>query len=502
MRRLLLCGILAAWLSSQQTALQAGEAPRSDAKPNIVFILADDISYRDLGCFGQKYIQTPHLDKLAANGLVCTNAYAGGSWCAPSRTSLLTGLRPDHWSRQKKVNPTVAEVLKAAGYATGVFGKWHVVDAENTLPAERGFDTALVGYMVSHRELASPNLNKMNPYFPMVMVREDGEQVSFPENRNVDDEYVWSYGSSAAREPARTRLFDAEGRFKDKTGSIDVTYAEDVYRREALAFLRSKRDQPFLLLYATPLPHSPIGVKNLGRFREVPSDWNLDPGASTTFPRLLWAAMIEELDRSVGMLLDELKTLGIEKNTLVIFAADNGYACWGNWNTGGRWVDDDFFQHKGPWHQGKFANSHGGVIVPFIVSWPGMVAAGTSDRALSFYDFVATAADLAGEPLSVPTDGISLLPILQGRASSRRSELVFPREGGGSLRGTIPSDSMLLDERWFATCKSDEAGSRSLHLFDIQSDPGCRFDLSAVKPELADRALSIAEELQSRRKAR
>jgi arylsulfatase A-like enzyme len=383
-----------------------------------------------------------------------------------------------------------------------VIGKWHLADDDKILPGKRGFDMAMIGYM-----LAGP-LNKMNPYFPQTMRREDGSEVRFPENSNVDDQYVWSYGPSAGREDARTRMYDAEGRFKDKLGNTQVTYSEDVYREAALAFLRANRDKPFFLYYATPLVHSPIGVKNLGRFKETPADWDLNPKASTTFPRILWAAMVEELDHSVGLLIDELHRLGLEKDTLVFFASDNGYACWGNWNTGGRWVDDPFFQHKGPWDRGKFVNANGGLIVPFIVSWPGTIAPGKTDRAVCFYDFMATCAELANAQLPGPTDGVSLVALLTGHNENQplRSAIMWPKEAGNGApdpestdpRRTYPLQSILLDERWFAysLIGSPSYAERPIRLFDVRHDPGCQRDRSGDEAEFSDRALRSFRQLK------
>jgi len=471
------------------------EKPGMAQRPNILLILSDDLSYGDLGCLGQERFRTPNLDQLAANGVIFNNAYAGGAWCAPSRTSLLTGLRPDRWSNPRKAYPTIAQMLQKSGYRTGVFGKWHIVDDDKLLPGARGFDTALVGYMVAHPELKSANLNKMNPYFPEILLREDGREVRFPENQKVTEEYVWSYGHSNQREPARTRMYDPEGHFKDPEGNTNLTFSEDVYRDAALDFLRASKDEPFFLYYATALPHSPIGINKLGRFKEMPEEWGLNPAASTTFPRQLWAAMVEEMDRNVGMILDELKASGRDKNTIVIFASDNGYACWGNWNTGERWKDDDFFQHKGPWDRGKFVNANGGLTVPFIASWPGTLPPGENGRAVSFYDFMATFADLAGAELPVPTDGISLAPLLKGHPDQLplRAEIVFPKEGGGTLKGTHPMNAVLLDEQYYAYTEigNPEFEDAPIRLFDIRSDPGCENDLSGKFPEMTERALHI-----------
>jgi arylsulfatase A-like enzyme len=204
--------------------------------------------------------------------------------------------------------------------------------------------------------------------------------------------------------------------------------------------------------------------------------------------------MIEEMHCNVGMILDALRAAGVEKNTVVMFASDNGYACWGNWNTGGRWGDDPFFQHKGPWDRGKFVNANGGLVVPAILPWTGTLPPGHTNRALSFYDFMATCADLAGTGLPGPTDGMSSAPLLKGRPEEipLRAELFFPNEAGGSVQSQSPlhKDAVLLDERWFAYSEPgpSEAGSVPIRVFDVSRDPGCKMELGGDQPNLAARA--------------
>jgi arylsulfatase A-like enzyme len=491
------------------------------AKPNVIFILADDLSYRDLGCFGQTNFATPHIDRLAAGGRIFANAYAGGPWCAPSRTALLTGRHAGHGAplerdaagRATKFNPTVAEMLKTAGYATCVLGKWHMLEPHDTwnrratwgeqklgtnaqqMPWHRGFDVCRIGARAGD-----------NFYFPNQIESGDNEEIMFPEHANVDDAYVRRYSR-----PDGGRHYDAQGRFVDKAGqdSSQLHYSEEYYRAEAAAFLQANKDRPFFLYYATPLVHGPLVANSLGEFKDKAAPW--------TLTHKLWAAMVRELDRSVGFLMDEVRRLGLEKNTIILFASDNGYAAWGYF---GRkpWADDPLFHNKGPWNRGKFITTNGGLIVPFIAWGPGRVPPGKTERAINFYDFMATAGELAGATLPGPTDGVSFVPLLEGRDGDQplRDAMVWPASSClGAQRMTddwAPSarkpmiaapDAALLDEKWYALGmrETGKQVATAIRLFDISADPGMKNDRSADQPALCARASSVFAALRAPRTA-
>lgn len=472
-------------------------------KPNIIFILADDLSYGDIGHFGQKHFFTPNIDRLATQGRVFSNAYAGGAWCAPSRAALLTGRNGSHFApietdasgRGTKFNPTVAELLKTAGYTTCALGKWHMQEGNHDswlfqktweeqkaatnwsqMPWNRGFDVCRIGYRCGF--LGSNG----NPYFPWQIETGDHREIPFPENRNLNVDALWGYAESR---------YDKEGRFLDNAGhnSSQMRYSEDYYRQEAVAFMRSNRDKPFFLYYATPLVHGPLVVNQLDKFPDT---------AGWTLQHKLWATMVQELDRSVGVITDEVKKLGIEKRTIILFASDNGYAQWGYFKRTA-WKDDPVFHNKGPWNRGKFITTNGGVIVPFIAWGPGRVPAGQTDRAINFYDFMATAGELAGAKLSDPTDGVSFVSLLDGRdkAQPLRAALVWPGSVGNrrldddwepsAERGEQPKfgcpNAVLIDEKWYAIQLGD-----TCRLFDITVDPGMRHDVSTDQPALRVRA--------------
>ena len=300
-------------------------------------------------------------------------------------------LAKDAKGRGTRFNPTVAEMLKSAGYATCALGKWHMQEpydtwffgketraeqraAENPaqMPWHRGFEVCRIGYSFG-----------LNPHYPHQLETGDATEIVLPENANVDDDYM----SRHYRSPT---MYDAQGRFVDKAGrdSTHLHYAEDFYRQEAVKFIRANRAQPFFLYYASPLMHGPLAVKELGEFKDKPAPWS--------HAHKLWAAEARELDNSVGVIVTTVQKLGLEKNTVILFASDNGYAEWGYLGRKA-WTDDPVFHNKGPWNRGKFVNANGGVIVPFIAWCPGRVPPGKTGRAIGFYDFMATAAELAGQ---------------------------------------------------------------------------------------------------------
>jgi arylsulfatase A-like enzyme len=491
----------------------AAEETKPAQRPNIIFILADDLSYGDLSCFGQKHFSTPNIDRLASEGRVFANAYAAGSWCAPSRTGLLTGR---NWSKaapaansegKKKFCPTVAELLKTAGYSTCALGKWHMQEGGNNwvhartleelekhkkdtvwsqMPWNRGFDVCRIGYRLGD-----------NPYYPHGLEYGDNQEISLQQNHRIEYTYLYKYFKEGGS------LFNAEGRYVDASGSSDLRYSEDLYRNEALTFMRANKDKPFFLYYATSLMHGPLAVPSLGRFKDMPKEW--------TSPHKFWAAMVETLDASVGLILDEVKKLGIEKNTIICFTSDNGYSAWGYFGRS-NWQDDPVFQNKGPWNRGKFVNTNGGLIVPFIAWGPGRIPAGKTGRAINFYDLMATAGELSGAKLPGPTDGASFVPLLEGRDQDQpvRATMVWkgtrnermkadpwgPEEKvPGKTQPLIP-DSVLLDEKWYAIGlheipaeRAPTPPPRALHLFDVTADPGMAQDLATSRTDLCERAL-------------
>jgi len=352
-------------------------------RPNIIFILADDLGYGDVGCYGQKVIQTPHIDKLAAEGMRFTDHYAGSTVCAPSRCCLMTGLHTGHAIIRGNANVplrpsdvTVAKLLKGAGYATGIIGKWGLGEAGSTgIPNKQGFDYWF-GYL---------NQRHAHNYYPMFLWRNQ-EQV--PLKNEVRD--INPPGGVATKR---------------------VEYSHDLFAAEALRFVEQNKDKLFFLYLAFTIPHANNEAGQKGM--EVPS---FEPYADKDWPEPQkgHAAMITRMDRDIGRLMARLKELGLDNNTLVMFSSDNGPHKEG----GG---DPEFFKSSGPLRGYKRALYEGGIRVPLIARWPGRIKAGAVNNHVSaFWDFLPTCCDLAGVETPEGIDGVSILPALLGRSAQQK----------------------------------------------------------------------------------
>ena len=348
------------------------------AKPNIIYLLADDLGYGDLGSYGQKLIRTPRLDRMAQEGMRFTQHYAGAPSCQPSRTVLMTGLHGGHtFIRANSKLPlraadrTFPSALKEAGYATGAVGKWGLGELDSTgAPAAKGFDEFFGFIDQSHAHTHYPD-----------HLWKNGQRVDIPENKN---------GGRAV-------------------------YSQDLFIRETLDFVRRHRDRPFFFFGAFTLPHAEVAVPedSLAEYRGQWPEPKPFPGAKTysaqTEPRAARAAMITRLDRDIGRLLDLLDELKLSENTLVIFSSDNGPI-----TAGGQ--DPEFFDSNGPLRDLKFTLYEGGIRVPMLARWPGRIARGSESTLVSdFADMFPTFATLAGAKIPAGLDGVSLVPTLTGQ---------------------------------------------------------------------------------------
>ncbi len=454
-----------------------GEAPSlSGSRPNIIVFLADDLSYWDISHFGQEEFSTPHLDRMAREGMVFANAYAASPQCASSRGGLLTGLhmgrspirrngtdvRPELHARPYLTDQeTLADVLRRAGYATCHVGKWHAGEPGTPgMPHLQGFETTL---SFCHSLHPRALLNQQYTYPDRLW--HNGRQVAVPENRG----FRWEHGDNR---------FDAEGRFVP--GGVEdpskARHGEEIFLEKALEFIRQPREKPFFLYYATPLPHSmwPNELRELK-----------DKGPPWTINQKKWAGQVTQLDRSLGAIVEAVKAEGIDNNTIIIFASDNGYSAWGySIPRRPRWQDDPVLRNKGPWDRGKFIHAHGGVIVPFMAWGPGLVGTGETNRAVVQYDFKSTFADLAGEAPQQPTDGASFAALLAGQ-EDRYPKRPFLYWEQGDLAAT--GQSVLLDERFFALRSHP---NEPVELYDIFEDVGCDNNIAADRPDLVRRAQS------------
>jgi arylsulfatase A-like enzyme len=405
-------------------------------KPNVVFILADDLGYGDLGCYGQAKIKTPNLDRLAAGGMRFTQAYAGSTVCAPSRCALMTGKHTGHATVRgnalvplRSEDVTVAEIFKAAGYVTALIGKWGLGEPGSTgIPNRQGFDY-FFGYL---------NQKHAHNYYPDYLWRNE-EKVSLP-NVVVD-------GVATKRE----------------------VYAHDVLTKEALAFVDKHRAEPFFLYLGYTIPHANNEAGKNGM--EVPSD---APYSKEPWPQFAknHAAMITRLDADVGRLLEKLRGLGLENDTVVFFSSDNGPH-----KEGGN--DPSYFRSSGPLRGYKRSMHDGGIRVPMIVSWPGHIKAGAvSEQVWAFWDFLPTAAELVGARPPASIDGVSILPTLLGTGTQQQADFLYWEFHEGGFQQALRSGD------WKAI--RPKLGG-PLQLYNLRSDVGEERDVAAQHGDVVAR---------------
>ena len=424
--------------------------PVDALRPNIIFIMADDLGYGHLGSYGQKDIETPALDRLAANGIRYTQAYAGSTVCAPSRSVLMTGQHTGHTTVRGNWGPTgervplkdsdvtVAEVLKRAGYTTGMIGKWGLGEPGTSgVPNKQGFDYWF-GFLNQH---------KAHKFYP---------------------EYVWRND--------RIVYFD-----ENETGQRE-TYIQDVFIEETLEFIRTNKDEPFFLYLPSTLPHTELAARPeieaqyRGKFEVIPWPAELGrpevPDAKATF-----AAMVTTLDYDVGRIMDELDALGIADNTLVIFTSDNGPASEHG-------AVAEYFDGSGPLRGIKRDMYEGGIRVPLIASWPAQIAAGTVDESshVAFWDFLPTFAELAGVEVPENIDGISVVASLVDRTvvgNDRPLYWEFRRK---------PNTTLMQAARWgkWKAVRLSEQDP-TIELYDLDADIGETNDVASDHPEIVEK---------------
>lgn len=428
--------------------------------PNVVFILADDLGWGDLSCYGQERFTTPNIDRLAAEGMLFTQCYSGTTVSAPSRSCLITGTHSGHTPIRgnREMVPegqfplpegvqTIFHDFREAGYTTGAFGKWGLgFVGTSGDPRTQGVDR-FYGYncqLLAHS------------YYPDHLW-DNERRLDLPENRNDE-----SYGSGS--------------------------YAPDLIHREALAFIDSaaREGKPFFLWYPTTLPHAELLVPEdslmqafRGRYPETPfagarpGDPYFLKGAyvAQEHPHATFAAMITRLDRYVGELVARLKEKGLYENTLIIFTSDNGPHREGG-------ADPDYFNSNGPWRGYKRDLYEGGIRVPMIVSWPGHIEPGSRTAFLcAFWDLMPTFRNLVGQAEKEGLDGVSLLPTLTGDVGQQEHDhLYFEfQELGG--RQAVRKGS------WKLVHMGIRTQTPQLELYNLDEDPGETRNLASAFPE-------------------
>jgi len=437
--------------------LAATATPADKRPPNVVFILADDLGYADLGCYGQKKIRTPNIDRIALGGMRFSQFYSGNPVCAPSRCTLMTGYHTGHaqvrdnmqvggqegWTLGSTIGGqwplaegtfTVAHLFKKAGYITGAFGKWGLGRVGTTGdPQKQGFDH-FFGYICQRQA---------HTYYPNHLWR-DGEIFWIEENKDAERMY-----------------------------SLDLIAAE------ALKFVRANKDKPFFLYVPFTIPHVALQVpeESLAEYKDLWPDPPYDGKRGYVphpRPRACYAAMITRMDRYVGQITALLKELGLEDNTLVIFSSDNGPT-----NAGGS--DAGFFESAGPLHGLKGSVWDGGIRVPFIARWPGRIKPGSeTDHVGAFWDFLPTCAELLDVQPPEGVDGISILPTLLGRRDQQKKHEYLYWELNGQ-------QAVRLGDWKAVRLKPDQA----IQLFNLATDIGEQIDVSGQNPDIVARVEAI-----------
>ena len=445
LRALLLLMIATASLHAQQAS-----------KPNIIFILADDLGYGDLSCYGQKHFQTPNIDKLADQGIRFTSHYAGAPVCAPSRSVFMTGLHTGHTliRGNREVQPegqwplpddayTLMKMMKAAGYRTGVFGKWGLgYPGSEGAPEHQNVDT-FFGY--NCQRLA-------HNYYPA---------------------YLWDNGE---------KIF-LEGN-KD---SAKNDYAPGIIHEKALQFLEDHRDSAFFLFYPMIIPHAELAApeKYMARYRgKFPPEKTFEgvddgdtfrkgPYGSQPEAHAAFAAMIHLMDDQVGSIMDKVAALGLDQNTLIIFASDNGPHTEGG-------ADPDYFDSNGILKGYKRDVYEGGIRVPMIARWSGKIMpARISDHVSAFWDVMPTFAELLNIRIRNDIDGVSFLPTLLGDPEKQKQHkyMYWEFHELGGRRALRAGDWKLVQYNVL----KDTPGS--LELYDLKNDPSEKDNVAAKFPE-------------------
>ncbi|MCC8089317.1 MAG: arylsulfatase [Rikenellaceae bacterium] len=423
-------------------------------KPNIIYILADDLGYGDLSCYGQQHFQTPNLDRMADEGIKFTQHYAGASMSAPSRCALMTGMHTGHatirdnFSATRERVPltpedvTIAKLFQNEGYSTAMFGKWGLGELNTTgVPTEQGFDK-FFGYI---------NQRDAHSYYPVQLQCNTGN-VELAENEN---------------------------------GQHGI-YSHDLIHDKAMKYIREQAESeaPFLVFLTYTLPHAELLVpdddlmKFVGKFPEVPY-----PGGQggerylpQPYPKAAYAGMVTRLDRNVGELFDLLKELGIDDNTIVMFTSDNGPH-----QEGGN--DPEFFNSSGGLRGIKRSFYEGGIREPMIVRWPEKIQPGTvTDHISAFWDVMPTMCEIAGIGYPDNIDGVSFLPVLKGAEMDDKDHILYweLNEGPRFKQAVRMGDYKAIRHGL----------ENQVEIYNLKNDVAETIDISDSNPELVEQALN------------
>ena len=458
--RLAICSLLLTGIVACSEKGDQGETP-----PNVILILADDMGYGDLSCYGQRTLATPNIDQLASEGMMFSNHYTGSTVCAPSRASLLTGLHTGHVSVRgnqpdqlltEKI--TLGSVMKEAGYKTAIIGKWgigHPPAPDD--PQRNGFDHSY-GYI---------NMWHAHNFYPEFLYR----------NGKVDS----ISGNRLARDENGERKWAADKPEGTGVAELKAQHTHELFEEDAIRFITQNKDDKFFLYLALNMPHANnehptngMEVPDHGQFAD--RDW--------PEPEKGFAKMMEMIDNTVGRINDHLASLGLNKNTLIIFASDNGPHQEG-------FHEMEFFDSNGELKGMKRDFYEGGIKTPFIARWPGKIKAGSSsDHVSAFWDFLPTMCDLVGSALPDITDGISFLPTLLGKGGEQKKHpyLYWEFYEFGGKQAVLKDNlkAVRLDVR--------TGNPQPIQLFDLNKDPSESRDIAAEHPELVTEMAGYMDE--------
>ncbi len=464
-------GTAALSLSQLQFCGKTGEK-----KPNIIFIMADDLGYGELGCYGQKIIKTPNINKLAAEGMKFTQFYAGSPVCAPSRCVLLTGKHTGHAYIRNNGRPinrghnpgkgvfagqnplaadevTIAEVLKKHGYVTGAIGKWGLgaVGTEGD-PNKQGFDL-FYGY---NSQVQAHN------HYPKYLWRNDKKEILAGNNREL-------------------------------TGK---QYSQDLFIREAKKFIRKNKTRPFFLYLPFIVPHLSIQVPEdalaeyKGKIPETP--YKHRGYLQHPYPHAGYAAMISRMDAGIGEIMALLKELGLDDQTIVFFTSDNGPT----YNRLGG-ADSEFFNSTGPLRGRKGSVYEGGIRVPMIARWPGKITPDSQTHLpFAFWDVPPTLCELAGTKPPAQTDGISFYPTLTNNSRQKQHAYLyweFPAYGGQQA-------VRMGDWKGVRSGLKKKNSDKSIRLYNLKDDIGEKNNVAAAHPEIVQKIREIMKTARSESK--
>jgi len=474
-------------------SLNAQHGANGKSRPNIIYILADDLGYGDIGAYGQTKIETPNIDKLALAGMKFTQHYSGAPVSAPSRCVLLTGKHTGHsqvrgndeWGERGNVwnyramiadsrlegqrpmksgTVTIASILQKCGYKTGMSGKWGLgAPHSESIPNKMGFDYF---FGINCQRMA-------HTYYPLFLY--ENEFRYYLRNDTVAPNTGFEKGADPYKSESY-KLFNL------------TDYAPEIMFNKMTDFIDQNKDNPFFLYWATPIPHAALQApkswidyyaKKFGDEKPYTGDKGYFP---QRYPHAAYAAMVSYLDEQVGQLVNQLKELGIYENTLIIFTSDNGPT----YNGG---TDSPWFVSGGPFRSeqgfGKGNLNEGGIRVPMIASWPAQIKPGSvSEHISAFWDVMPTICEIAGAKPPADTDGISFLPALFGKRQKKHEYLYweFPESGG---------QQAVLIGNYKALRKNMHKGNAVFELYDLKNDPGETRNIAELHPEIISKAESI-----------